>query len=179
MTPEQQAAIERLRELEAKATPGPWKFEYSNYQQISGDYASPSWIKIDNKEFLEENGKYYGNEICFFNQDLFQSDYDDGDLLVALRNDGLPLIEALAAENERLTQALADLRDEKNQQISEYKGDWQMFAQKASAANQRANALQATIDGALGELANDWHSVRVVVRAVEILKGEGEQSGVN
>ena len=95
MTPEQLAAIERLRELEKKATPGEWVYQESvcgvllpprkklpaNQQQIKIYPAHDSSFTAQNKENLN--------------------------FIATLRNDGMPLIEALQAENERLRADIA------------------------------------------------------------------------
>ncbi len=85
MNSEQQAAIERLRELEAKATPGEWEGYDLSFcdqlieQRISSDKGEMPVLSLD-RENSENNQQF----IC------------------ALRNEALPLIEALAAENKRL-----------------------------------------------------------------------------
>lgn len=90
---------------------------------------------------------------------------------------------------EDLRSQLAELRSEKNRQISEYKEAWQGFAQRANAAEQRAehfkaerDALQAMVDGALVALQrkpklgeSTWRVVdRALAEAIKILTGEGE-----
>jgi hypothetical protein len=83
---------------------------------------------------------------------------------------------------------LAALRDEKNQQISEYQAQAWAMAQRAYGAEQRAEALRARIDGALmplksvGRVAAYWAKYSgsadksdlgcAVVKAIEVLKGE-------
>lgn len=97
--------IKRLAELEAKATPGPWAFHWSNYQGISGDYESPSWVETENKEFLEENGRFYGKEICHFNEAMFQNDFNDAEFIAKIRNEALPLLR-------EMQNRIADLEDD-------------------------------------------------------------------
>ncbi len=80
MTSEQIAAIERLRELEKHVLPLNWQVDETNEENI-----------------VDSNGLFVA-ETC--------SD-DDAALIVALRNDGMPLIEAL---QQSLSEAQADAR---------------------------------------------------------------------
>lgn len=85
MNSEQVAAIERLRELEKKATHGQW-------------FTDP--------EFEESLTAMVKSNEC---EDLIfgACDWPDADLICALRNDGMPLIEAL---QQSLSEAQADAR---------------------------------------------------------------------
>lgn len=83
MSPEQIAAIERLRELEKKATPGEWVVDEAKRTFNLTKIYAPS-------DFVGSN---------FINK--------DADLICALRNDGMPLIEAL---QQSLSEAQADAR---------------------------------------------------------------------
>jgi hypothetical protein len=190
MNNEQLAAIERLRELEpslkelvfyqTKKYPGSLVIETKDGRYFLGLYKSNPGLQ--EREFIKVLETY---------------------------NEALPLIEALAAENERLlseNDALRASHDKTHQMIDRihaalnYKASGFSTLDMANDLHEmkgqiitildevldedtqeskcvKCEALQARIDGALGELSNDWHSVRVVVRAVEILKGE--QSGVN
>ena len=84
MTSEQVAAIERLRELEKKATPGEWKHNSSDYVFTGED---------------GEDGDLIADFSCGMDRDKI--------LTCALRNDGMPLIEAL---QQSLSEAQADAR---------------------------------------------------------------------
>ncbi len=67
---------------------------------------------------------------------------------------------------------LAALRDEKNQQISDYQAQAWKMAQRASKAEAERDALQVRVDGALVVLcAGQWD---MMARAIKILTGEGE-----
>jgi len=83
MNSEQLAAIERLRELEKKATPGEWVVDEAKRTFNLTKIYAPS-------DFVGSN---------FINK--------DADLICALRNDGMPLIEAL---QQSLSEAQADAR---------------------------------------------------------------------
>lgn len=115
---QQRAAIERLRELEKKATPGEWftdpEFEHS----------------------LTALCRATGREDILFGA----CDWPDADYICALRNEALPLIEDLQAENERLRAGIgravqkleaSDLIDLAHGAINEWYGAEKACIQKA------------------------------------------------
>jgi hypothetical protein len=127
MTPEQLAAIERLRELAKNA---------------------------------------YWTQYC-----------------MALENEALPLIEALAAENERLRverDALQAELDEKSSKELDFVADCEFeilriarkFETDLKAVQAERNALRARIDGALRYLDYSKVNSAIAREVIEILKGE-------
>jgi hypothetical protein len=132
MTPEQLAAIERLRELELEA--------------ISMS------VFDENQEYetgLLQKAEAYG--------------------MRKITEKALPLIEALAAENERLRAEL----DEKLDKEIDFIADCEFAIEKIG---KERNALQARIDGALGVLQGftptELGRKLAIDEAIEILKGE-------
>jgi len=91
MNSEQVAAIERLRELEKKATPGEWWIEEHD-GELYADPPNPSIDLVSGPD-----GDFVG---------VLDSD-NDQQFVCALRNDGMPLIEAL---QQSLSEAQADAR---------------------------------------------------------------------
>jgi len=85
MNSKQLAAIERLRELEKKATPGKWEFK---------EYPSST------------TSEYVGIMTSPDIEDMLNGRDCDVALSCALRNEALPLIEALQQENERLRKGI-------------------------------------------------------------------------
>jgi len=69
-------------------------------------------------------------------------------------NTAVNRFQEMRAERDALTQTLADLREEKNREISKYKNDWQGFAQRASEAKQRAEHFKAERDALQAELSS-------------------------
>jgi len=145
MNSEQQAAIERLRELEKTAI-------------------CANWEKLESEMGLCEI-KAGRNIIAKNVHD------DDAALIVALRNEAIPLLIALAAENKRLRSERDEINAELNEELD---GKFNFIADCESAIEKigkERDALQARIDGALRVLEiPSWHSM--VKEAIEILKGE-------
>lgn len=113
MTSEQLAAIERLRELEKKATPGEW----------------------------DVSGAIYINGVF----DLFQNAHDST-FIETLRNDGMPLIEAL---QKALSEAQADARV--------FSGSYNALAVDFGRLKEENERLRAGIGRALEKLDNGSH----------------------
>ena len=117
MNSEQLAAIERLRELEKKATPGEWftdpEFEHS----------------------LTALCRATGREDILFGA----CDWPDADYICALRNEALPLIEDLQAENERL-------RDGIGRAVDCLRRDCESFGELSSAVCDAQEQLEALHD---------------------------------
>lgn len=150
MTPEQLAAIERLRELMKHVLPLNWQVSETNSENV-----------LNSRDVLVA-------ECC--------SD-DDAVFIVSLCNGALPLIEALAAENERL-RTERDALQARIEAMAKKSEDDKVFV--ANAIEDRdcyieiRNALQARVDAALFELHENMLGGRSerVFNAIEILKGE-------
>lgn len=164
MTPEQMAAIERLRELDRRV--GYW--QWGQDEQFS-------------------HHVLYDDGFCFSVCETESADAlpTHADFIVTLRNEALPLIEALQAENERLRDLLKDactalgrmtlLRDK-------FYCEMETAQTETVFAKRERDALQARIDGALAALQrkpklgeSTWRALdQGLVYAIKILTGEGE-----
>ena len=96
-------AIERLKKIESRATPGPWT--NCEYQ--------PNRIEAQAQTCPDT-----GPSICniIYNDDYSDRQYADAKLITALRNNAIPLLEELSAENERLRKELEALQKSRDEQ---------------------------------------------------------------
>lgn len=168
MDSKQQAAIERLRELEANVTPGEW--------EPLGHYCTETDISFAcafcNETLPLIEALAAENERLQEERDLLSEMLSDSQIDRANKSD---VIESITAENERLrvgikdmAQKYAGLENVKNHIYSE-KEDVETALHFAQSER---DALQARIDGALRYLDYSKVNLAIAREAIEILKGE-------
>lgn len=132
MNEQQHAAIERLKELEKQASHSNWEIGLASKFICSRDKDTGIFHAVGDINRIE-----------------------DSRLVCALRNDGMPLLEALATENERLRQGLKDTA-EKYAEMEKLRS--QFYTEKEQAetallfANRENERLRAGVEKAIKDL---------------------------